>query len=119
MNRVDLLFPVVGQRVPTDHGYALYSALSRALKCLHDGTVPFARGPISGRHTGEGMLSLDPSRSFLRLRVPVTDIPRVLPLSGKSVSIMGQRLRFGVPRIRALEPAASLIARTVTFKNAV
>jgi hypothetical protein len=44
---VDLLFPVVGPRLPTDHGYLLYSAMSRVLPCLHDGSVSFAMGTVN------------------------------------------------------------------------
>ncbi len=32
---VDLCFPVLGQTLPSDHGYALYAALSRVLPALH------------------------------------------------------------------------------------
>src|SRR5947209_6627416 len=42
---IDLLFPALGTRLPTDHGYSLYSCVSRVLPCLHDGTVPFALRP--------------------------------------------------------------------------
>ncbi len=119
MNRIDLVFPVVGRRLPTDHNYPLYSALSHALKCLHDGSVAYALSPISGQYIGQGELSLDPSRSVFRLRIAPEHIPHVLPLAGKNFFVMGQRLRLGVPRIYPLQPATSLIARTVTFKNAV
>ncbi len=118
MNSLDLLFPVVGRRLPTDHSYPLYSALTHLLPCLHDGTVPFALAPIPGDYVGQGLLQLDPARSHLRMRVRAADIPRVLPLAGKSLTVMGQRLRLGVPRIHMLRPSPDLFARLVTFKNA-
>lgn len=118
MQWIDLLFSVVGRQLPTDHSYPLYSALTRLLPCLHDGTVPFALAPIPGDYVGQGLLQLDPSRSYLRMRVRAADIPRVLPLAGKSLAVMGQRLRVGVPRIHVLQPSRELFARLVTFRNA-
>lgn len=112
---VDLVFPVLGSRLPTDHGYALYGAMSRLLPCLHDGSFPFGFVPITGPHVGEGLLQVDPAQSRLRLRVPPSEIPRVLPLAGKPLEMMGHRVRLGVPQVEALQPAAALIARTVTI----
>jgi CRISPR-associated protein Cas6 len=115
---VDLLFPVVGTRVPTDHCYALFGALSRLLPCLHDGSVPFAMAPLTGQPAGQGLLGLDPARSHLRLRLPASDIGRVIPLAGKCLEVMGRRIRLGVPQVFPLRPASALFARTVTFKHA-
>ena len=118
MNTVDLLFPVVGRRIATDHHYALYSALTHLLPCLHDGSLEYSLAPIPGVYIGQGFLACDPTHSQLRLRLRAGDIPRVLPLAGKSLAIMGQRLCLGVPRVRVLEAAPVLFSRVVTFKNA-
>jgi CRISPR-associated protein Cas6 len=118
MSVVDLLFPVLGTCLPTDHSYALYSALSRLLPCLHDGGVRFGMAPITGPHIGRGLLRIEPSRSRLRLRLSASDIPRILPLAGKGLDVLGHRIRLGVPRTEPLQPAPSLIARTVTIKKA-
>ena len=59
-----------------------------------------------------------PRQSCLRLRLSDADIPQVLPLAGKGLEVVGHRIRLGVPQIHSLSPMASLIARTVTFKNA-
>ena len=115
---VDLLFPVVGPRLPTDHCYLLYSAMSRVLPCLHDGSVRFGMASVTGAYVGNGLLQLDPMRSRLRLRVSLEDVPRLLPLAGKGFAIMHHRIRLGVPQISALEPAAALFARLVAIKNA-
>nr|AHZ45659.1 Cas6-related CRISPR-associated protein [uncultured bacterium] len=115
---VDLLFAVVGTRMPSDHGYALYSSLARLLPCLHDGSVPFAVLPVTGRPVGGGLIALDPHRSRLRLRLSAADLPRVLPLAGKCLTVLGHRVALGVPHVRPLDPAPTLFARTVTFKNA-
>jgi CRISPR-associated protein Cas6 len=118
MNMVDLLFPVVGTRMPTDHGYTLYSAISRLLPRLHDGSVRFGMATVTGLYIGNGLLQLDPMRSRLRLRLTAADIPHVLPLAGKGVEVMRHRIRLGVPQILTLEPAPALFARTVAIKKA-
>jgi CRISPR-associated protein Cas6 len=118
MKVVDLLFPVVGPRLPTDHGYLLYSALCHTLPCLHDGSVRFGLAPVTGQYVGNGLIQLDPLRSRLRLRVSTTDIPRVLPLAGKGLKVMRHQIRFGVPQVCALEASPSLYARTVAIKHA-
>jgi CRISPR-associated protein Cas6 len=115
---LDLSFPVLGTRLPCDHNYPLYAALSRLLPCLHDGSVAFGLLPIQGRYIGRGLMQLDPSWSRFRLRVSTTDIPRVLPLAGKPLRVMGEHIRLGVPQVFAPRPGPTLHAHTVTIKNA-
>jgi CRISPR-associated protein Cas6 len=118
MSMLDLLFPVVGSNVPTDHAYALYAAVCRFLPCLHDGTVAFGMAPITGQHIGNGLLQIDATQSRLRLRLSLEHLPRVLPLAGKGLQVMGHHLRLGVPQVEALQSVPTLIARMVTIKNA-
>jgi CRISPR-associated protein Cas6 len=115
--QIDVAFPAVGTQLPTDHGYPLYSCVSRLLPCLHDGSVPFALLPITGQHVGNGLITLDSSRSRLRLRLAAADLPRVLSLAGKTLSLLGHRLTLGVPQVFSIRPAPNLKARSVTFKN--
>jgi CRISPR-associated protein Cas6 len=119
MTTVDLLFPVRGGTLPTDHHYPLFAALSRLVPWLHDATAPVAVAPINGNYGGDGQLRIDPSRSRLRFRLRVEDLPRLLPLAGKRLDVMGHAVRLGVPHVMALEPAAELLAHTVFIKNAV
>lgn len=49
---LDLIFPVAGERVPVPHGYPLYAGLSRVLPALHDGSVDFGLGAITGQYVG-------------------------------------------------------------------
>ncbi len=44
-------------------------------------------------------------------------IPILLPLAGKSLKIGGGAVRLGVPQVRSLIPAPSLVARMVTIKR--
>src|SRR5262249_21304034 len=60
--------PVIGRRLPTDHAYALYSAISRLLPRLHGGEVPFGLAPVTGEYVGDGQMLLDPQRSTPRPR---------------------------------------------------
>jgi CRISPR-associated protein Cas6 len=118
MSALDLAFPVLGTRLPCDHNYPLYAALSRLLPCLHDGSVPFGLLPITGRYLGRGEVQLDPAWSRLRLRVAAADIPRVLPLAGKALRVLGEHLRLGAPQASAPRPAPTLHAHIVTINKA-
>jgi len=52
MTSVDLAFRTTGARIPVDHGYALYSAISRILPWIHaDRTIGIH--PLRGRYIGE------------------------------------------------------------------
>lgn len=119
MSTVDLLFPVIGRRLPTDHVYCLFSAVSGLLPRLHAGEVPFGLAPVTGDYTGRGQLLLDPARSRLRVRLAAEHIPAVLPLAGKRVRVLGNSLCFGAPNVQPLLPATNLFSRSVTIKNAV
>jgi CRISPR-associated protein Cas6 len=116
---IDLLFPAVGTRLPADHGYPLYSCISRLLPSLHDGSIPFALLPITGQHVGDGLIALDRNRSRLRLRLAAPYLPSVLPLAGKTINLQGHRVTLGVPQVFPLQPAPNLKARSVTFKNSM
>jgi CRISPR-associated protein Cas6 len=114
---IDLLFPIVGESLPTDHAYGLYSALSRIVTSLHSSAGRIQVGPIRGRYSGQGLLQLEPRRSCLRLRLPLEEIPAVLPLAGKPLQVLGHTIHLGVPQVSALVPAPVLIARLVTIKG--
>jgi len=117
MAHVDLLFPVLGTTLPIDHSYLLYGALSKLVPRFHDpnGNLRFAA--INGQPGAPGELGLF-NKSRLRCRLNHDAITEVLPLAGKSLQVGDHRLRLGVPQVAALIPAATLVARLVTFKNA-
>lgn len=114
---VDVLFPAAGGPLPVDHSYPLYGALSAVVPAFHaaEGGVRFA--PITGDPTGDGRLTLNP-HSYLRVRVPTDGVRSVLPLAGQRLDVAGVGVRLGVPSVRTLTPAASVVSRLVTFKNA-
>jgi CRISPR-associated endonuclease/helicase Cas3 len=111
---VDLSFPLVGERVLRDHGYALYGALSRAVQSLH-GAPWLGVHPLSGAPVDQANLQLG-RRSQLRLRLPAGRIGEVLPLAGTKLDVAGSSLRLGAPSVHPLVPAASLDARLVAIK---
>jgi CRISPR-associated protein Cas6 len=118
MPAIDLLFPVLGTALPTDHSYPLYSALTRAVPEFHRDEIPLAFAPILGDRGAKGLIRLH-AGSRLRVRLPADHIPRILPLAGKAMMIAGHRVRLGVPYVQALAPASALGARLVTFKHSL
>ena len=115
MPYVDLAFRLTGTKVPVDHGYALYSAISRLLPEIH-----WAKNvgvhPIRGTYSGNGELLLRDS-SRLVVRLESQRIGEILKLAGKRLDIDGQILRVGIPEVRLLRPRASLYSRLVTIKG--
>jgi hypothetical protein len=116
MNLIELHFPIQGATLPTDHGYTLYAALCRHVPALHAADCPMLIATIGGQSVGPKLIRLDPDRSRLRFRLPADQIPALLKLAGKALELDGHRLRLGVPNVRALIPAPSLIARLVVLK---
>jgi CRISPR-associated protein Cas6 len=115
MAYVDLAFRLTGTKVSVDHGYALYSAISRLLPEIH-GAKNIGVHPIRGTYSGNGELMLrDSSRLILRLESE--RIGEFLKLAGKRLEIDSHNLRVGIPEVRLLRPRASLYSRLVTIKG--
>jgi CRISPR-associated protein Cas6 len=112
---VDLSYPVLGNTLPTDHGYALFSALSRTVPEMHQ-TPGVAIETIAGTARGDGTTMIA-SRATFRVRLPAENVGLVLPLAGKRLDVAGHAIRLGVPSITALKAATSLYARIVTIKG--
>jgi CRISPR-associated protein Cas6 len=119
MTTLDILFAVQGDTLPTDHHYPLFSALCGIVPWLHDPAAPVALAPVNGRYIHGGRLRIVPQRSRLRFRLRAEDVPRLLPLAGKRLEVMGAAIRLGVPHVTPLEPAADLMAHTVHLKDAM
>ena len=127
---VEVAFVLSGNRIPADHGYALYGALSRIVPTLHghERQTAFpsleecrdeaAVLPIRGRLIGQRLLEPLPD-SRLVLRLPVERIPEILPLTGQILSLDGHGLLLGTPSVRAIRPAANLLSRLVLLKGRV
>lgn len=109
-------FPVQGRQLSADHGYVLYSAITRELPALH-GQSWLGIELLSGIPWREGIIVLPTRGATLRLRIPADRYGHVLPLAGRRLDICGHPLRLGIPIARPLTPAASLYARCVTIKK--
>jgi CRISPR-associated protein Cas6 len=109
-------FPAQGRQLPADHGYALYSAITRQLPALH-GAPWLGLELLSGVPWREGVIVLPTRGAQLRLRIPADRYAVVLPLAGKRLDIASHPLRLGIPSARPLQPAPSLYARVVTIKK--
>jgi CRISPR-associated protein Cas6 len=117
MMKLDLTFSTVcPSAIPADHGYLLYSAVSRALPEAHQADG-YGIHPLRGRQLGGRTLQLT-ERSRLVIRTEAEHIARFLPLSGKPLRLLDRTLRVGVPQVRPLVPAAALRSRLVTIKLA-
>lgn len=115
MPYVDLAFRLTGSKVPVDHGYTLYSAISRLLPEIHE-AKNIGVHPIRGTYSGNGELILRDS-SRLVIRLESERIGEFLKLAGKRLDIDTHILRVGVPEVRLLRPRASLYSRLVTIKG--
>lgn len=109
-------FPVQGRQLPADHGYALYSAVTRQIPALH-GASWLGLELLSGVPWREGIIVLPTRGAHLRLRIPADRYGHVLPLAGRRLDISGHTIRLGLPTARPLTPAPSLYARCVTIKK--
>ncbi len=115
MSHVDLAFAVTAQKpIASDHGYALFGAVSRVLPVVHQENG-FAIHPIRGRKVGDEEMVLTPW-SRLTLRTPADRIAELLPLAGQSLHVGETSLRVGVPQVFALTPATALRSRFVCIK---
>src|SRR3989338_7453664 len=112
---VDLAFRLTGSKVPVDHGYALYSAISGLIPEIHD-AKNIGVHPIRGTYSGNGELMLRDS-SRLVVRMESEQIGQFLKLAGKRLELGSYHLRVGIPEVRLLRPRASLYSRLVTIKG--
>ena len=113
---INVSFSLAGKQLPADHGYFVYSAISRSVSSLH-GIDWLAIDLISGFPSGRGIITLPERDATLRLRIPSEHYREVLPLAGKRLDIGGHHIRLGLPVARSLGPATSLYARVVTIKK--
>lgn len=112
---VDAAFPARGKAIPVDHGYALFSALSRHLPHLHQRRT-WAVHPVFGDYQGRGILTLN-RRSMVKLRLPADDLAQILGLGGSSLTVREHAVHLGFPRIYPLETRPHLESRLVAIKG--
>lgn len=123
---VDLSFRLKGTVIPADHGYSLYSSLSRILPVIHNpceadessGGALRIMGihPIRGSLCGSRNIKLTPA-SRLCIRLDSSHIGDMLPLGGSEIQLDGHPVHIGVPEVHKLIPAASVHSRLVVIKG--
>jgi CRISPR-associated protein Cas6 len=112
---VELSFGVIGETLPADHGYGLYSAIAHLCPQVHE-QEGLSILTIAGIPDRKGKIFLT-ERSHLRIRLPYDCMPMVYHLAGKQLSIGSHSIRMGIPQIFMLRPGSRLRARIVTIKN--
>jgi CRISPR-associated protein Cas6 len=113
--KVELNFVISGSTIPVDHGYVLFSAISKAVHVFHE-SQSTALGLIRGRFIGDGLLDIS-SGSYLTIRLKPEEIPPYINLAGKILDLKGHKLLVGVPRTRAVVPQEAVYAHFVTTRN--
>jgi CRISPR-associated protein Cas6 len=116
--KINVFFPIMGDQLPADHGYLLYSAISQTMCDLHEQKW-LGIGLISGVPFDKGVIALPNRGASLQMRLPADKFGEVIPLSGKLLELDGHKIRLGIPLAKPLSPSPSLYARIVTFKNSL
>lgn len=112
---VELRFSIIGQTIPVDHGYGLYSAIAHFQSQVHD-IDTLGIHTIAGIPSEDGQIHLT-DNSRLHIRLPVDKISLIYPLAGKSLKIGKHKIRLGIPEIYLLEPAERLRSRIVIIQR--
>jgi CRISPR-associated endonuclease/helicase Cas3 len=111
----ELSFELIGRRVPGDHSYGLYSALSQLCPALHKADDIRIRA-IAGTPTEKGLIALN-KNSRLYLRLPAEKVSWFNRLAGRSLTIGNYSLKLGMAHLSFLQPASQLRSRLVLIKG--
>lgn len=117
LQAIEVAFPLSGDSVPFEHGYALFSALSEVLPELH-GAKWLGVHPIHGFRREDGRIRID-AGSQIRLRLPPERIRDVLPLARKTLKILDHPIQLGDARIHTLRPSPRLRCYRATIRGAM
>ena len=111
MTHVDIAFTISGERLPRDHSYDLWRALSGAAPTLlADPSVAVL--PVRGASVGEGAIVLQ-RRSRLLMRIPEASVDLALDLCDRGFDVAGASVVLGAAKTRPLAPYATLYAHRV------
>lgn len=114
---IELAFPVMGQSLPIDHGYQLYSALKYRLMQLKDWddiSIKTISGKCDRYIRNEINLT---DRSELIIRLPAEKVPFVYSFSGKSFTIGKHKIRLGIPEMNFIKPKFQLRSHIVVIRG--
>lgn len=108
----DLQFELKGARLPKDHGYGLFLALSALAPWIAD-EPSLGIHPVQGADLGDGTLMLN-RRGKLLIRTPRERVGDLLLLSGSTFKIDQYEFSIGAGKLRALSWHTPLYAHCVT-----
>ncbi len=114
---IELAFSIIGQNLPIDHGYQLYSALKyrlTQLKNWSDTSIKTISGNCDRHKRNEINLT---DRSKLLIRLPAEKVPFVYSFSGKYLTIGNHKIRLGIPQMNFLQPKSKLKAHIVVIRG--
>jgi CRISPR-associated protein Cas6 len=114
---VELRFEAIGEALPADHGYGLYSAIAHICPTVHD-QDGISILTISGEPDRQGKIYLSKS-SQLRIRLPYEPdkLAHILPLAGQTLKIANYSIQLNIPQIFPLRSYDKLRSRIVTIKK--
>lgn len=114
---VELSFGVIGETLPADHGYGLYSAIAHLCPDIHE-QAGVSILTIPGEPDRQGKIHLSQS-SHLKVRLPYEPekLALVLPLAGQTLTIGKHSIQLTIPQIHPLRPVDKLRSRIVTIKK--
>lgn len=122
-NFLEIQFQLRGKTLPSDHGYALYSAVKRRVQNASEALALLGNIPndvrlcsIAGIPDNNGMVHLHRG-SRMRLRCPAEQVQlwyRII--QNQVLNIRGHLIRLVQPRLTLPQPSETLKARLVTFK---
>lgn len=113
---VDISFRMMGARLPADHSYRLYGALTTAVPELHGDKIPYSVHPVRGQQLPGRELALLP-HSQLIVRLDHEHLPTVMPLAGKALRVGSYIVSLGVPGVHPLTASPVLRSRLVIIKG--
>ncbi|MFQ3637879.1 MAG: type I-MYXAN CRISPR-associated protein Cas6/Cmx6 [Cyanobacteriota bacterium] len=110
---VELRWSVMGDRLPADHNYRLYSALIERSPALKD--VAWQLGTIAGTPDREGWIRIG-SESSLTVRCALEDLGWFDRLDRQVLRVGRSVLRLGEMTGGTIQPCLRLRSRIVTIK---
>lgn len=113
--KLELCFQVLGQNLPVDHGYALYSSLCKIVPSFHEDKDSLVSS-IKGRYSGNGMLNISPYSEIL-MRVPEEQVREYTAFAGSRLCMRKDKINIGVYKPRLIQAIPNLWAKIVTTKN--
>jgi|SanBayMetagenome_1026888.scaffolds.fasta_scaffold01469_2 CRISPR-associated protein Cas6 len=114
---VELSFAVLGDTLPADHGYGLYSAIAHICPAVH-AQKELSIQTICGEPDKQGKIYLS-KRSRLKIRIPYEPekIAFILPLAGQHLTIGTHSIQLAIPQIFPIRSVDKLRSRIVTIKK--